>query len=56
MKKGIHFQSSRASAFKPEVKVGAALSIELAMSGDVEQFEKHILDNPGNNISYSLLH
>ena len=48
MKKGIHFQSSRASAFKPEVKVGAARSIELAMSGDVEQFEKHVLDNPGN--------
>ena len=45
-KKGPYFASSRASAFKPEVKVGAERSIELAMSGDLDEFQKFIEEHP----------
>lgn len=40
--KNFSFASSRASSFKPEVKIGAERSIELAISGDLDEFQSHI--------------
>ena len=40
--KNFSFASSRASSFKPEVKIGAERSVELAISGDIDEFQSHL--------------
>jgi ankyrin repeat protein len=40
--KNFSFASSRASSYKPEVKIGAERSIELAISGDLDELQSHI--------------
>jgi ankyrin repeat protein len=43
--KNFSFASSRASSFKPEVKIGAEKSIELAISGDLDELQSRFEAN-----------